>query len=79
VGLPPYVRKQIADGNNRLRVLRGWRGMSLARLMTAIEDMGGAASETVLAAIEDGTFRPDSGLAVLLARALDVTVEELVG
>ena len=79
VGLPPYVKKQIAEGANRLRAIRGWRGMSLARLVTAVADMGGAASESRLAAIEDGTWRPDSGLTVLLARALDVTVEELVG
>jgi hypothetical protein len=33
----------------------------------------------ILAAIEDGTKRPDAGLTMLLARALDVTVEDLTG
>jgi hypothetical protein len=53
--------------------------MSLGRLIAAIEDMGGVVGETALAAIEEGTWRPEAGLTVLLARALDVTVEELVG
>jgi predicted transcriptional regulator len=79
VGLPPHVKQQIAEGTHRLRAIRGWRGMSYARLITAIEDLGGAVGETALAAIEEGTLRPDAGLTVLLARALDVTVEDLTG
>ena len=36
-------------------------------------------SETTLAAIEEGTHRPEPVLTALLAKALDVTVEDLVG
>ena len=79
VGLPEHVKQQIKDGNNRLRVLRGWRGMSLGRLVAAIDDLGGSVSDSMLAAIEDDAFRPGAGMTVLLAKALDVTVEDLVG
>jgi len=78
-GLPEHVTRQIEDGHNRLRVLRGWRGMSLGRLATALADLGADVGEGTLDAIEEGAFRPAAGLTAALAKALDVKPEDLMG
>ena len=78
-GLPEHVARQIADGHNRLRVLRGWRGMTLGRLATALADLGADVGEGRLEAIEEGAFRPGAGLIAALAKALDVKPEDLMG
>jgi DNA-binding XRE family transcriptional regulator len=78
-GLPEHVIAQIEHGNNRLRVLRGWRGMTRAQLVKALADLGAQVSEKVLEDIEEERLRPGPGLWGSLAKALDVTVEDLLG
>jgi len=78
-GLPDHVVAQLAFGANRLRVIRGWRGMTLERLATALADIGADVHESTLDAIEDDRLRPEAGLTVALAKALDASVEVLLG
>ncbi len=79
VGLPEHVRKQIVAGNNRVRVLRGWRGMTIEKLAADAYELGAEGGLGYLKAIEDGAFRPSPGMAVILARALAVTPEDVLG
>jgi len=78
-GLPERIKKQIADGHNRLRVLRGWRGMTMERLAAALRELGADIPMGMLEEIEEDRFRPDAGLTVLLAKVLDVSTEDVAG
>lgn len=78
-GLPAHVKEQMAAGNNRLRVLRGWRGLTLAGLALRLADFGSGASERDLEEIEDDRRTPGPGLLGAIATALDVTVDDLLG
>ncbi len=61
-----------APDSSRLRAIRGERALSVAEL--AIE--AGVARQTIYA-IENGSFVPNTLVALRLARALDVSVEDL--
>ena len=78
-GLPEHIARQIAEGNNRLRVLRGWRGMTRAQVVEGLAATGSTVTEETIAAIEDGTKRPVPGLWAALAHVLNVEWKDLVG
>lgn len=78
-GLPPHIAQQLADGNNRLRVLRGWRGMSAEKLIGALAAMGVRLDAQTLDAFEDDRLRPSGSMTGALAKALNVSVEALMG
>jgi predicted DNA-binding protein/DNA-binding XRE family transcriptional regulator len=78
-GLPAHIANQIAEGNNRLRTLRGWRGMTRAQLVKALAAIGSTVTEATIAAIEDETMRPVPALWAALAHALNVEWKDLVG
>jgi hypothetical protein len=78
VGLPVHVKEQIAAGNNRVRVLRGWRGLTVAAVAARLADLGSGASQRELEEIEDDRRTPGPGLLGAIATALDVTVDDLL-
>ena len=78
-GLPAHIARQLAEGNNRVRTLRGWRGMTRAQLVAALAAIGSTVSEATIAAIEDDTLRPVPALWAALAHALNVEWKDLVG
>jgi DNA-binding XRE family transcriptional regulator/predicted DNA-binding protein len=78
-GLPAHIVQQIAEGNNRLRTLRGWRGMTQAQLAEGLAAIGSTVTEATIAAIEDETQRPVPALWAALAHALNVEWKDLVG
>ena len=78
-GLPEHITQQIAEGNNRLRVLRGWRGMTRAQLVTGLAAIGSTVTEATIAAIEDETERPVPALWSAIAHVLNVEARDLVG
>jgi len=61
------------------RVVRGWRGLTRARLAAMMEEIGAEASERGLEEIENDKRRPDAPLWAILARLLDVSVDDLIG
>ncbi len=78
-GLPDRIAQQLAEGNNRLRVLRGWRGMTREKLLAALSAMNVPIDARTLDAFEDDTLRPSGSMIGALAKALGVSVDVLMG
>ena len=68
----PGTKKALPEVDSNLGVLRQKRGVSAAQLAR----VAGVTRQTIYA-VEAGTYVPNTALALKLARALEVTVEEL--
>lgn len=77
--MPERIARQLDEGNNRIRVLRGWRGMTRAKLLEALALLNVFIDARTLDAFEDDTLRPSGSMIGALAKALGVSVDELMG
>jgi hypothetical protein len=77
--LPERIRRQLDEGNNRIRVLRGWRGMTREKLLEALALLNVFIDARTLDGFEDDTLRPSGSMIGALAKALGVSVDVLMG
>lgn len=73
VVLPKTVVDRIAAGENRIKVLREWRGMIQGEVAVAV-----GITQNYLSAIETGARRGPAELQAKIARALGVPLDLLV-
>ena len=78
-GLPGEIVLRVLKGENRLRVLREHRGLTLDRLAARLAEAGVKTTKANLSHIETGRQRISAALLRPLARVLDVTADDLVG
>jgi DNA-binding XRE family transcriptional regulator len=77
--LPGDVVMRMIKGENRLRVLREHRGLTLDQLSSETAKKGVKVGKANLSHIETGRNKPSVELLAALAKALDVTLEDLLG
>ncbi len=74
IELPAEVAEAIARGDNALRVIREWRGLSQTSLGEMKTDIG----QSTISALENGTRRGTAAVWKRLAGALRVPVDLLI-
>ena len=74
VELPSKVAEAIARGENPLRIIREWRGMTQVYLGETKTDVG----QSTISALESGSRRGTTAVWKQLARALDVPMDILI-
>jgi hypothetical protein len=74
VELPSKVAEAIARGENPLRVVREWRGMTQMYLGEMKTDVG----QSTISALESGSRRGTTAVWKQLARALEVPMDILI-
>ncbi len=78
-GLPGEIVLRMLKGENRLRVLREHRGLTLDQLAARLAEVGVKTTKANLSHVETGRQRISTALLAPLARVLDVTADDLVG
>lgn len=78
-GLPGTVVLRMLKGENRLRVLREHRGLTLDQLAEKLAEAGVKTTKGNLSHIETGRQRISGALLGPLARSLGVTADDLLG
>jgi ribosome-binding protein aMBF1 (putative translation factor) len=73
VVLPKSVADRLADGDNAVRVIRGWRGLIQGELAVAV-----GISQNYLSEIETGRRKGPAELQKKFARALGVPLDLLI-
>lgn len=73
VALPKAVADRLADGDNAVRVVREWRGMSQSELASTA-----GISQNYLSGIENGRRKGPAELQKKIARALGVPLDLLI-